>query len=180
MPRRKQPISAESKQPKDQSICWDCAHSTEIGTCPWATEFKPVDGWWARPRKIRFVQTNSDGSKTQVISDSYTVIMCPLFCRDAFRAGVTENPNAPKKNIIKDATDTDIRALAAAIIRQSVVDWERLDHGRLAKIVTTENQTIKSDQLIEFFNSGYFEHLLSEVSGIHPSRFRKFLEIPQC
>lgn len=180
MPRRKQPISAESKPPKDQSICWDCAHSTEVGTCPWATEYKPVDGWWAKPRKIKFTQTNSDGSRVKVISDSYTVMMCPLFLRDSYRAGLVHNPNAPKKSIVKDATDGDIRALAAAIIRQAVIDWERLSHGRFAKMVTTENQTIKSDQLIEFFNSGYFEHLLSEVSGVTPDKFRKLLEIPQC
>lgn len=53
------------------TLCWDCKKSTGGGDCPWANDFKPVDGWIAAPTKVkqgRFPTT-----------ESFIVIKCPLF-----------------------------------------------------------------------------------------------------
>lgn len=173
---KKRVITAESKQVKDQSLCWDCACATESGTCPWATEFKPVDGWWAKPQTIWYNASYKDGRRERVEIPSYLVIMCPLFRRDAFRGGL--KPIEKHKPILDNASDVDIRHLAAAIIRQSVVDWERLGRGFISKLSIAEGATIKTDELIEFFNSAYFEALLSTVSNVQPDRVRDMLKIP--
>lgn len=53
------------------SLCWDCRLSTGIDAlCPWAAHFRPVPGWEALRRDLKY------GSK---IEKSYKVISCPLF-----------------------------------------------------------------------------------------------------
>lgn len=54
---------------KKPTLCWSCAKAGggNVSECPWAREFKPVDGWNAI--------YNDE-------LDSYAVISCPLFERD--------------------------------------------------------------------------------------------------
>ena len=63
---------------KEHTLCWDCGNATN-DACPWVDAGMPVPGWWATPSKIR---------TCGVLSDSYRVIKCPLFVRDADKAGL--------------------------------------------------------------------------------------------
>jgi len=62
---------------KTQTLCWDCAKAT--GGCSWSYNCTPVDRWKAIPKKKKA----SDG-----YYDSYVVIECPEFVRDAYRNGL--------------------------------------------------------------------------------------------
>jgi hypothetical protein len=56
------------------TLCWDCAKATAGSNCPWANEFKPVEGWDAKKtERIEMVY-----GKEKVI-ESYIVKKCPLF-----------------------------------------------------------------------------------------------------
>lgn len=72
--KRKKRSGFKAKPP---TLCWDCANATSP-KCPWADRGEPVPGWDAKPTKIKF-----SGEKT----DSYLVIKCPLFRRDAEGGG---------------------------------------------------------------------------------------------
>ena len=63
-----------------QTLCWDCAKA--CGRCPWSDPeyHRTVSGWDVIPTKIRM---NKD-----TFADSYIVISCPEFERDAFGGGV--------------------------------------------------------------------------------------------
>ena len=67
------------------TLCWDCANATN-NDCPWVDRGEPVDGWWARHRRI------SSGWRPY---DTFCVLRCPMFVRDAMRAGQT--PYKPLK-----------------------------------------------------------------------------------
>lgn len=60
--------------PRSYTLCWDCANATN-SACSWSAWFEPVEGWQAVPVH-----------KTAL--DSYTVISCPQFKRDALRGGL--------------------------------------------------------------------------------------------
>ena len=176
--KKKSGISGPGFEQKDQSLCWDCAHATDPSVCPWARDYTPVEGWWARPRKIRFTQTFPDGRHEKIISESCTVIFCPLFKRDAWRAGVHKDEDTQYPPFLRYSSNKDIRQLSAAILRQAVIDWERLDRGRLKRLITGENQTIKTDELLNFFHSGYFESLLAVATDADPDVARGVLGVP--
>lgn len=61
-----------------QTLCWDCAKA--CGGCSWSANGKPVKGWLAMGRMIRDVH----GAYTW---QSYMVISCPKFKRDAWSGG---------------------------------------------------------------------------------------------
>lgn len=67
---------------KEHTLCWDCGRATD-DICPWVDAGMPVPGWWASPSKIK---------TCGVYSDSYRVIKCPMFVRDADKAGVVKVP----------------------------------------------------------------------------------------
>ena len=62
-----------------QTLCWNCANAT--GGCSWSEygTFQPVEGWTAERRDIR----NKFGEDIE----SYIVIDCPEFIRDAQAGG---------------------------------------------------------------------------------------------
>ena len=64
---------------KPHSICWDCANA--CGECSWSDHWKhePVNGWNA----IRNDLKTKEGDTTE----SYIVIECPEFIRDAYGYG---------------------------------------------------------------------------------------------
>lgn len=61
------------------TLCWDCKKATAGSDCPWANEFKPVDGWTATPERLRVASQTQ--SRPAVYTDSFTVHDCPLFER---------------------------------------------------------------------------------------------------
>lgn len=58
----------------DMTLCWDCKCSVER-TCDWARSFEPVEGWTAK-----------------AVGDSYLVMDCPEFDRDAYGGGQSRQP----------------------------------------------------------------------------------------
>ena len=56
------------------TLCWDCANAT--GGCLWSDVLIPVKGWTAYP-------TPKKENK-----DSYLVVKCPEFIRDATGGGL--------------------------------------------------------------------------------------------
>ena len=61
------------KESKNSTLCWNCEKAT--GGCSWSRDFTPVEGWKAKPTKIK-----EDGGKT--IIDSFIVKKCPEFVAD--------------------------------------------------------------------------------------------------
>ena len=59
----------KGKQTNDQ-LCWQCQKAT--GGCPWSDNFKPVEGWVAKPTIIK---DSARDIKT------YKIKKCPLFIR---------------------------------------------------------------------------------------------------
>ena len=64
--------------------CWDCARAT--GGCSWSDFFKPVSGWIAIPTKINSHKKQFD--EKAKVNQSYIVIECPEFLRDAYAGGL--------------------------------------------------------------------------------------------
>ena len=58
------------------SLCWECSKATAGSDCPWANEFKPVDGWLATPTKIL-----DSRRKPKIVIESFDDKYCPLFDR---------------------------------------------------------------------------------------------------
>lgn len=165
---------------KCQTLCWDCKHATDIDVCPWVRDGTPVEGWWAKRKDIRYRLEACGTHDLQTrMQETYCVMMCPLFQRDSYRAGLTEmDEKNPSHVDISDATPLDLRRLSAAIITQAVMDWEKLDRGKLRKITTAEGSAIKTHKMIAWFNSPEFAVMLSAVSSFTPEQIRKQLEVP--
>ena len=157
---------------KDTTLCWDCENATDINKCPWACNNTPVDGWWARPTQVRMYRGNDHR-----MEDSYCVIMCPLFERDGWRGGVYKHDTLTKQ-VLKDVTNMDIRAIAAAIIKQQIEDWEILDRGKRAKAIPLGGKVVNTSESIKFFNSTWFATLLAAVSESSPEEVREMLGVP--
>ena len=71
------------------TICWDCKRA--IGECRWSSSLKPVKGWTA------------EKTKSKCGGDSYVVIDCPEFIRDAYNMGLKRYKGEP------DISDTGLK-----------------------------------------------------------------------
>ena len=70
-------------------------------------------------------------------------------------------------------------ALACAIIEQAVYDWVALDYGWWDR-VPVRNYMVFSQEVREFFQSAWFEYLLSfALPDVEPETVRKRLKIPE-
>lgn len=167
--------SEGAKKAKDQTLCWDCANASKSGKCPWFTNYTPVDGWWARETIIK-THTTKDDVDYFYETPSYCVIMCPLFERDSFRAGLIPG-FPPTHDTLKSAEDEDVKRLCAAIIQRAILDWKMLDYGRIKKLII-DSYTIKAEKLVAWFHSGDFELMLDKVSEHSPEQVREILCVP--
>ena len=61
-----------------ETLCWQCDRVYYRRGCPWADDFKPVDGWNAKKQ----IKKNS-GRKIV----SYNVESCPLFIKTERKRG---------------------------------------------------------------------------------------------
>ena len=59
------------------TLCWNCANAT--GNCSWSENLIPVNGW-----KAIYVEKDK--------ADSYIVLECPEFKRDAYEYGTLRTP----------------------------------------------------------------------------------------
>ena len=73
---------SENAYTRNQTLCWDCAKA--CAGCNWSRQHEPVDGWEAVPTKIKICST--------VEMDTYRVINCPEFERDALNGGTIRLP----------------------------------------------------------------------------------------
>lgn len=175
MEERKSKRKERVQDPNSRTLCWDCKHATDINYCPWVRDGTPVEGWWARSKAIQYLIYPQDAPAFTREIDSYCVICCPLFDRDSFSAGLL--PMEKKRTEYKYADSSDIKALCAAIITQAIADWNKLDRGRFAKALAADGQTIKRDEVVEFFYSAFFEEILDAVSSLTPAKVREELGI---
>lgn len=168
------------KVAKSQTLCWDCKHATDSDKCPWASDFTPVEGWWAVRSKARYYVSACGNTPVHWrVEDTYCVLMCPLFERTSYRAGLFPLRSEGHADIYS-ATNTDMRRLVSAIILQAVSDWELVQRGKLSKTVSGEGVVVKASELIAFFNSRRFASMLSAVSNLSPETVRKRLEVPDA
>lgn len=67
-----------AKRMENHTLCWDCANA--CGGCSWSDHWlhRPVEGWDA----IRTDLKAKDG-----VIESYIVVECPEFERDAYQFG---------------------------------------------------------------------------------------------
>ena len=63
---------------KKPTLCWDCERAID-NNCPWVERAEPVDGWTAFKTVVR--------TNCQYLTDSYHVVACPMFKRDAEKGG---------------------------------------------------------------------------------------------
>jgi hypothetical protein len=81
-------------------------------------------------------------------------------------------------NSFQDAGAVD---MACAIIEQAVIDWKDLEYGKLKRVLGRPDYTfVYSEEVKVFFQSAWFEHLLSFALPHHtPQQVRKALRIPE-
>lgn len=62
---------------KKETLCFSCYHAAkgDYSECPWARERKEVEGWKAKPTKLRYFETK----RGTCYSNSFLVIKCPLY-----------------------------------------------------------------------------------------------------
>ena len=170
--KARKPTGKEPQWSKDQSLCWDCVNATCPENCEWVDRFEPVKGWWARPRVIR----RFGHSKEEIaLIDSYSVVMCPKFKRNSWRGGTENDWRADIEKRTMD--NSDVKSLASAIICQAVIDWESTQRGRFKRFIVSDGKNVKAEEILEFFFSGYFEHLLQAVTSVDPDVVREELGI---
>lgn len=149
------------------TLCWDCKNCTNPTVCSWARDLTPVNGWKAKKTTL---------STRYHPFDSFLVEECPLFERDAFGGGHTENLFGKKESVSLD--DNDVANLASAIIERMIEDWRFLDCGKLNNITFCGSRIRKKD-CVEFFFSPWFETLLAAVTDITPDQVRRAIGVPE-
>lgn len=68
------------------TLCWDCARA--CGGCSWSKKLIPMEGWEVAETEIR-----AQRGDRIVIQQTYRVIACPGFLRDAIGGGRTRVEN---------------------------------------------------------------------------------------
>ncbi len=71
--------------------------------------------------------------------------------------------------------------MACAIIEQAVIDWKDLEYGKLTRVLGRPDYSfVYSEEVKEFFQSKWFEYLLSFALPRHtPKQVRKALGVPE-
>ena len=66
-----------------ETLCWRCGNAVPSadGTrgCPWSTVGRPVEGWSAIRRDIRFQRSKQKKDQPGKRLESYLVVECPQF-----------------------------------------------------------------------------------------------------
>ena len=154
------------KNNQPPTLCLDCAKATNEDACPWVRSEQPVHGWSA-------VETHIHGEQG---FDTYRVVSCPLFKRDAFRGGSEWRFGHPRRT--RQITDDITTEIAVSIIEQAIDDWRRLE--RLETSYTKyAGAWINRAEVVKFFHGKWFEKLLASVTELEPNRVREVLGIPE-
>lgn len=82
-------------KPHPPSLCWDCANTCTRG-CSWADTFTPVAGWIAARHDLHVMSGGVDRPY-----ESYIVLQCPAFERDAWMGGQRRLDDPPHKRKIE-------------------------------------------------------------------------------
>ena len=151
---------------KRHTLCWDCKNSTKPWKCPWVEKSDTVAGWIAKPTSVGKFYNYS----------SYQVVDCPQFVRDSFSGGMEWDVFGKKEPVTLE--DEDCGTLAEAIIERAVEDWKFLEYGALEEIVFCGGRIFKSE-ILEFFFSDWFEHLLESFTERTPQNIRRYLHITE-
>lgn len=89
--------------------------------------------------------------------------------------------NEPRKVSFCSSNEAAAVELAASIIEQAVEDWKQLQYGKLKRALGKPDYSfVYTEEVKEFFQSRWFEHLLSFALPSHtPQEVRKALRIPE-
>lgn len=136
------------------SICGNCRNALGRTACEWATSFIPVEGWEAEPTVLSENQHYAE--------DSYLVQKCPKFVYGHSKV---------------DYGGGDIKRIVLETLIQAVEDWKALDYGRIEE-KKYQGGVIRSEDLINFFNSKYFNYLVKHCTNYKPRQIRKALHVP--
>ena len=100
-------------------LCWLCAKAG--GGCAWSDRFEPVDGWTARPTRLRL--------EGKLGRDSYEVVQCPEF-----------KPESVHK--MKRIDDDGARLLCNAVLAKAGKDYvDDVESIQELKTVPTSQKT---------------------------------------
>lgn len=144
----------DGQDPKLISICGSCVNALGETACEWAENFTPVDGWTATPMMI--------SENQRYAQQSYLVERCPKYKRGHSKV---------------DYGGGDIKRIVLETLIQAVEDWKALDYGRIEEKKYC-GQLIRSEDLINFFNSKYFAYLVKHCTNYKPRQIRKALHVP--
>lgn len=146
------------------TLCWDCAWSNGSGDCPWVDHQTPVEGWEAIPNHVA----------GHYGFDSFSVVKCPSFKRDSHNAGQSWQWGRPGKKT--ELSSGDAVKIASRIIDQAVQDWRDIKDTNNLRL---DGQVVWHEEVVEFFNSSWFERLLALASDLDPDKCRDSLKIPK-
>lgn len=160
-------MASHNQHKLPHTLCWDCALANGSGDCPWAENHTPVEGWNAIPNHV------AGGAGY----DSYAVIECPKFKRDSRNGGQDWRWLKPLTE--SELSSGDAIRLSCRIIDQAVQDWKSLkDYEEFP--LRLDGQVVWRRDVVSFFNSVWFERLLTLASGdLDPEDCRATLKIPK-
>lgn len=139
------------------SKCGRCIHAAAgDNTCPWHTRFQPVEGWTAKPTVLHDNQPYKRDT-------SFDVQKCPLYER-----------GHPERHY----DDEGMSRLVIETMMQAVEDWKALGCGK-ADGLRYVGQVVTREELIEFFNSPWFENMVMSCLSVRPSQIRAALKVPK-
>lgn len=82
-PRKiKMDIPYEVRQKFQCQLCTTCARAS--GFCSWSRDLTPVEGWTAKPTRLKHQVGRGEKAKEVSFMDSYRILECPLYIQDAY------------------------------------------------------------------------------------------------
>lgn len=76
-------------------------------------------------------------------------------------------------------TPDSLKNLSAAILLTAVEDWKSLDYGKLRYGAIIKENAVDRDEMLDFFFSEDFDHLVEVSTNYTPKQIRRALRIPQ-
>lgn len=69
--------------------------------------------------------------------------------------------------------------LMCAVVEQAVLDWRDLDCGKVTAIMTGDGSVVKKKEVVEFFQSRWFDALVYNTLDFSPEQIRAALKVPK-
>lgn len=76
-------------------------------------------------------------------------------------------------------TPDSLKNLSCAILLTAVEDWQSLEYGKQRYGAIIKEVSVDRDDVLEFFFSDDFNHLVEVATNYTPKQIRRALKIPQ-